>query len=53
MREYWLVDPEEPTVAVHELAEGGYRLVKSFGPGETVVSTIFDLKIPLDPIFEI
>jgi Uma2 family endonuclease len=52
VREYWIVDPAERTIAVLALAPDGFELRARYGPGDVVRSGVFDLEIPLDPVFE-
>ena len=39
--EYWLLDPFEPRIEVLRLEGGKYRVVGSFGPGDTLESPTF------------
>jgi Uma2 family endonuclease len=39
--EYWLLDPFEPRIEVLRLEAGKYRVVGSFGPGDTLESPTF------------
>jgi Uma2 family endonuclease len=46
--EYWLLDPFEPRIEVLRLEAGKYRVVGSFGPGDTLESPTFSgLRIPV------
>jgi Uma2 family endonuclease len=48
---YWILDTEGPRIEEWVVGEDGYRLVGTFGPGETFRPTIFPgLEIPLDEI---
>lgn len=48
---YWILDPEGPRIEERVLGEDGYRLVGTFGPGETFRPSLFPgLEIPLDEI---
>jgi Uma2 family endonuclease len=48
---YWILDTNGPRIEEHVLAEDGFRLVGTFGPGEVFRPTIFPgLEIPLDEI---
>ena len=38
VNEYWMVDTTEKDVTVLLLGEGGYRVVDSYGEGETLTS---------------
>jgi Uma2 family endonuclease len=50
--EYWIVDPEQRTIEVFVLEEGGYRLFDQKGPGETIRSHSLDgLEVAIDGIF--
>jgi len=49
--EYWLVDPDAHSVEVLTLGDEGYTLRGRFGPGELVSSGLFELDLPIDPIF--
>ena len=49
--EYWLVDPFEPRIEVLRLEPGKYRVVGSFGPGDTLESPTFPgLQIPMSSL---
>ena len=48
---YWILDTDGPRIEERVLDDDGYRLVGSFGPGETFRPTLFPgLEIPLDEI---
>jgi Uma2 family endonuclease len=51
--EYWIVEPEDKTIEVLALIDGGlsYRQVGWYGPGDRVESATFTLAFDLDPIF--
>jgi Uma2 family endonuclease len=49
--EYWLLDPFEPRIEVLRLEAGKYRVVGSFGPGDTLESPTFSgLRIPVSSL---
>jgi Uma2 family endonuclease len=49
--EYWLLDPFEPRIEVLQLEAGKYRVVGSFGPGDTLESPTFrGLRIPISSL---
>ena len=49
--EYWLLDPFEPRIEVLWLEAGKYRVVGSFGPGDTLESPTFSgLPIPVSSL---
>jgi Uma2 family endonuclease len=49
---YWIVDPRTRTIEAYELADGGYELVGSHGPGTTFRPSLFpDLEIPIDDLW--
>jgi len=49
--EYWLLDPFEPRIEVLRLEAGKYRVVGSFGPGDTLESpTLPGLRIPVSSL---
>ena len=49
--EYWLLDPFEPRIEVLRLEGGKYRVVGSFGPGDTLESATFPgLRIPVSSL---
>jgi Uma2 family endonuclease len=49
--EYWLLDPFEPRIEVLRLQAGKYRVVGSFGPGDTLESPTFSgLRIPVSSL---
>ncbi len=49
--EYWLLEPFEPRIEVLRLEGGKYRLVGSFGPGDTLESPTFPgLRIPMSSL---
>jgi Uma2 family endonuclease len=49
--EYWLLDPFEPRIEVLRLEAGKYRVVGSFGPGDTLESATFPgLRIPVSTL---
>ncbi|MCC6750839.1 MAG: Uma2 family endonuclease [Deltaproteobacteria bacterium] len=49
--EYWIVDPDDSAIEVLVLGPEGYVLHGRFGPGDRVTSTLFQLDLPLDPLF--
>lgn len=53
--EYWVIDPGRETIAVHRLAEGGYRLEAELSAeaGAVLTSPLFPgLDLPLAEVFE-
>jgi len=49
--EYWLLDPFEPRIEVLRLEAGKYRVVGSFGKGDTLESPTFPgLQIPVSSL---
>jgi Uma2 family endonuclease len=49
--EYWLLDPFEPRIEVLRLEAGKYRVVGSFGPGDTLESPTFSgLRVPVSSL---
>ena len=48
VREYWIVDPREEHIRVFHLEAGKYVSLGAFGPGDKVVSRVFD-GLELDP----
>ncbi len=51
VQEYWIVDAAACTIEVFGLRADGYHLDRTFGPGDTVVSSIFSIAIPTDDLF--
>lgn len=51
VREYWIVDATNHSVEVFEPGEDGYRTRSRFGPGDRLMSAVFELDIELDPLF--
>jgi Uma2 family endonuclease len=51
--EYWIVDPQDKTVEVLELIDGGlsYRQAGWYASGETARSLQFDVAIEIDTVF--
>jgi Uma2 family endonuclease len=54
IREYWIVDPDDHTIEVLALIDGGlsYRQVGWYAAGDRVRSASFELELDVDPIFE-
>ncbi|MGN6104795.1 MAG: Uma2 family endonuclease [Kofleriaceae bacterium] len=54
IREYWVVDPEDHTIEVLALIDGGltYRQVGWYATGDRARSVGFDLELEVDRIFE-
>lgn len=54
IREYWLVDPEDRTIEVLALIDGGlsYRQVGWYATGDRARSASFDLELDVDRIFD-
>ncbi len=48
VREYWLVDPRDESIAVYALTDGRYELLGEFRAGQTVVTRVLD-GLQLDP----
>ncbi len=49
--EYWMVDPEEPSIEVYHLREEAYSLLGKFGPGQTASSAILSgFQVPVDEV---
>ena len=51
VREYWIVDPDERSVEVLELADGRYRQHGWYGPGDRARSAGFDLAFEVNALF--
>jgi Uma2 family endonuclease len=52
VREYWLIDPEGPTVEVYYLTRGEYQLVGRWHPGETATSRLLEkFTVPVTELF--
>jgi Uma2 family endonuclease len=48
---YWMLDTDGPRIEERVLEEGGYRLIGTFGPGETFRPTLYPgLEIELDAL---
>lgn len=48
---YWMLDTDGPRIEERVLEEGGYRLIGTYGPGETFRPTLFPgLEIALDAL---
>ncbi len=51
VREYWLVDDDNSVIEVRKLEDGAYRLHGRFGPGQRVLSTLYEIDLPVDAVF--
>lgn len=52
VKEYWLVDPDHETVAVHRLEEGRFRKTADLAAGDVLATPLLPgLQIPLAEIF--
>lgn len=52
VKEYWIVDPEDKSIEIFELADGKFRLaVRSEGSGEVVSLLLQGLKVRLESVF--
>ena len=51
VQEYWIVDPQRPTVEIHVLQDGSYRLLGRFGPDETARSELLTgFSVPVNEV---
>ncbi len=51
VKEYWLVDPEKPTLEVDTLTSKELERVASYLRGQAVRSPLLDLEFPVDQVF--
>ena len=54
VQEYWIIDPRRPTVEIHVLQDGSYRLLGCFGPDETARSELLaGFSVPVNEIIPV